>query len=63
MLMKGKKIILVEDDPDHADLIIETLEEGDIEKNVIFVRDGMDAIDCFQGLSAKWDGQIENKLS
>lgn len=60
--MEEKKIILVEDDPDHADLIAEVLDDEGIEKNVILVRDGMDAIDCFQELSAKWNGQMEHKI-
>ena len=60
--MKKKKIILVEDDPDHADLIIEALWEKDIEKDIILVRDGKDAIDYFQELSVKWTEQTENKI-
>lgn len=60
--MEEKKIILVEDDPDHADLIAEVLDDEGIEKNVILVRDGMDAIDCFQELSAKWNGQMEHRI-
>ncbi|MGR3175509.1 MAG: response regulator [Candidatus Scalindua sp.] len=60
--MEEKKIILVEDDPDHADLIAEVLDDEGIERNVILVRDGMDAIDCFQELSAKWNGQMEHRI-
>ncbi len=36
MLMK-EKILLIEDDPDHADLITEVLGEEDIEKEIILV--------------------------
>lgn len=57
-----KKIILVEDDPDHADLITDVLEGENFENDIIIVRDGMEAIDCFQELSVKWDGQIDNKI-
>ncbi|MGR3303609.1 MAG: response regulator [Candidatus Scalindua sp.] len=60
--MEEKKIILVEDDPDHADLIAEVLDDEGIERNVILVRDGMDAIDCFQELIAKWNGQMEHRI-
>ena len=60
--MEEKKIILVEDDPDHADLIIEAFGKSIIEKDIIIVRDGMEAMDCFQELSVKWEGQVENKI-
>ena len=60
--MEERKIVLVEDDPDHADLIIEALGEGVIEKDVILVRDGMEAIDYFQELSVKWNEKLEEKI-
>ena len=60
--MEEKKIILVEDDPDHTDLIIEALGGGNLEKDIILLRDGMEAIDCFQKLSMKWNGQMGNKI-
>lgn len=60
--MEEKKIILVEDDIDHANLIVEVLEEEGIERNVILARDGMDAVDCFQDLSAKWGGHMECRI-
>ncbi len=60
--MEEKKIILVEDDPDHADLITEVLVEGDIETEVILVQDGMEALDYFQEFGIKWNGQIEYKI-
>lgn len=61
-MLEKRKIILIEDDPDHADLIIEALGEGVIGKDVILVRDGMDAIDYFQELSVKWNGKLERKV-
>ncbi|MFQ5685471.1 MAG: response regulator [Candidatus Scalindua sp.] len=57
-----KKIVLIEDNPDHADLITEALGEGGTEEKVILVRDGMEAIDYFQELGAKRNEQIENKI-
>jgi len=48
--MEEKKIVLVEDDPDHADLITEVLVEGDTETEIILVQDGMAAVDYFQEL-------------
>jgi len=35
--LEDKKIILIEDDPGHADLITEVLKEKDIENNIILV--------------------------
>ncbi len=60
--MEERKIILIEDDPDHAELITEALGEEGLEKDIILVRDGMEVIDYFQELSAKWEEQIENKI-
>lgn len=60
--MEEKKIVLVEDDPDHADLITEVLVEGEIEMEIILVQDGMSALDYFQELGDKWNGQIEYKI-
>ena len=60
--MEKKKIILVEDDPDHADLITEALVEGEIETEIILVQGGIDAIDYFQEVSIKWKEQIEYEI-
>lgn len=61
-VLEEKKIILVENDPDHADLIAEILEEGGTGREVLRVRDGMEAIDCFQELGASCNGQIKDVL-
>ncbi len=55
--MKESKILLIEDDPDHADLIINALKSEEIDKEVILIKDGKDAIDYFQknDLSEKSD--------
>ncbi len=60
--MEEKKIILVEDDPDHADLIKEGLGEGDIGAEIILVKDGMGALDYFQEFGIKWNGRVEYKI-
>ena len=49
--MIEKKFLLVEDDPDHAELITDVLMDnnGDgIKTNVILMKDGQEAIDFFQ---------------
>ncbi len=49
--MKEKKVLLIEDDPDHADLITDVLKEDnikDIKVEIILKKDGQEAIDYFQ---------------
>lgn len=60
--MEEKKIILVEDDPDHADLIKVGLVEGDVGAEIILVKDGMEALDYFQEFGIKWNGRVEYKI-
>ncbi len=38
------KVLLIEDDPDHADLIIDILEAENANKEVILMKDGREAI-------------------
>ncbi len=49
--MKVKKILLVENDPDHAELIIDVLKEFNVKNikiEVILKKDGQETIDYFQ---------------
>jgi two-component system response regulator len=47
MFLGENKILLIEDNPDHAELITELLEvEG--KKEVVLIKDGKEAIDYFQ---------------
>ena len=46
--MEEKKIILVEDDPDHADLILDIFDTEDVESEVVLMKDGMEALDYIQ---------------
>jgi len=50
MALKEEKILLVEDSPDHAELIIDIFEEdnANIKTKVILKKDGQEAIDYFQ---------------
>ena len=61
--MEEKQIILIEDDPDHAELIMEILGKGGVKKNIILVRDGKEAIEYFQELDVKWKGVINDKIN
>ena len=40
--------MLVEDDPDHAELIIEVLETENVQKEIILLNDGLEALNYFQ---------------
>ncbi|MFQ5965200.1 MAG: response regulator [Candidatus Scalinduaceae bacterium] len=62
--MKEIKILLIEDDLDHADLITEVLEENNIEKEVILIKDGQEAIDYFEkvGMDEKEDATSKVEL-
>jgi DNA-binding response OmpR family regulator len=55
--MKEKRFLLVEDDPDHAELITDVLSEDKVEgiKTVVILKkDGQEAIDFFQnGMPSK----------
>ncbi len=42
--MNDKKVVLIENNPDHAELIAEFLGEGDAGDNIILLKDGMDIL-------------------
>jgi DNA-binding response OmpR family regulator len=46
--MKEKTVLLIEDDPDHAELIMEVLETENIQKEIILLKDGLEALNYFQ---------------
>ncbi len=48
LLLKEKKILIVEDDPDHAELIIDELKAEDIRKEIILKKNSQEVIDYFQ---------------
>jgi len=56
--LEDKRIILVEDDPDHADLIKEVLEGEFNERDIVLVRDGQEAIEYFQEFNVRSNGQV-----
>ncbi len=43
-----KRILLIEDDPDHAELIMEVLEAENVQKEIILLKDGLEALNYFQ---------------
>ncbi len=58
--LKEGKILIIEDDPDHAELILDELEIEDIKREIVLMRDGQEAIDYFQESVIKWDGEVQS---
>ena len=46
--MKERRILIVEDDPDHADLILDIFDTEDVERDVVLMKDGQVVIDYLQ---------------
>ena len=62
--MNEKKILLVENDPDHAELIIDLLELGGVKKKVILMKDGKEVVDYFQKTDLDGvDNEIKTQIS
>ncbi len=60
--MKEKKILLVEDDVDHVELITEILENNGIRVEIILLENGQDAIDYFHGESLTGKDVTHNEV-
>ncbi len=62
--MNEKKILLVENDPDHAELIIDVLELAGVKKRVILMKDGKEVVDYFQKTDLDGvDNEIKTQIS
>ncbi len=48
MKEEEKRILLIEDDPDHAELIIEILKSENVEREITLLKDGLEALNYFQ---------------
>ena len=55
-----KKILLVDDNPDHTFLIKGELEDASVENEVVLARDGQEAIDYLQKVNT--NDKVQNKL-
>ena len=58
--MEITKIVLVEDNVDHACLIIEELEIESDKEEIVFIKDGQKAIDYFQNING--NGEIHPQV-
>jgi two-component system response regulator len=63
MSLGNKKVIIIEDDPDHAELILGELEVGGINTEVILMKDGQEVIDYFQKTVLKGLGKASSIIS
>ncbi len=68
MSIEEKKFLLIEDDQDHADLIIDVLKEDNpknIKTEVILKKDGQEAIDYFQNgsIDCVGDDALKSEIS
>lgn len=61
-----KKILLVEDDPDHAEIITEIMLDGqgnnNVEKEIILMKDGQEAIDYLEKAEANVDNEVSSQI-
>ncbi len=60
--MKETKILLIEDDPDHADLITDVLKTENINKEVVLMKDGREAINYLQKTPIDGDDKIQSQI-
>ena len=61
--MGRKKVIIIEDDPDHAELILDELEVEGFNKEVVLMKDGQEVIDYLQETVIKWNGNVQSIIS
>ncbi len=61
--MSMKKVIIVEDDPDHAELILSELKVDSINVEIILMKDGQEMIDYFQETDFKGMGGVQSVIS
>ncbi len=56
------KVLLVEDDPDHAEIIIDVFESENVEREIILLKDGMEAVNYFQRADSDEDSGIQSQI-
>ncbi|GJQ60118.1 MAG: response regulator [Candidatus Scalindua sp. AMX11] len=44
----NKKVILIEDDADHAELIVDVFQDEEVKNEIVLLRDGQEAVNFFQ---------------
>lgn len=62
MVQNNSYILLIEDDTDHAELIMEELETLNIESKIVLLKDGREAIDYIQKTNTNDEKDIQIEL-
>ncbi len=62
MTLEISKILLVEDNQDHAELFVDILEAENIKQEVILIKDGLGAIDYFQEINNGGNGKVQHQV-
>lgn len=44
----NKKVILIEDDADHAELIVDVFQDEEVKNEIVLLRDGQEAVNFFR---------------
>ncbi len=60
--MEETKVLLIEDDPDHADLITDVLKTENINKEVVLMKDGREAINYLQKTYIDRGNKIQSQI-
>ncbi len=60
--MGSAKILLIEDDPDHAELIIDVLKMENVKKEIILLKDGLEALDYLQKIDIGGNDEIRSQI-
>ena len=60
--LEEAKILLIEDDPDHAGLIINVLKKGNIKKEIVLLKDGEETIEYFQKFDLEGNYEICSQI-
>jgi len=58
--LNRRKILIIEDDPDHTELILDELNLEDDDREVIILKDGQEALDYFQKTRIKGNGKEQS---
>ena len=61
--LKNEKIVLVEDDPDHAELIIDVLKTENVKKEIVLLTDGLKALNYLQEMDVGNNGELRSQIN
>ena len=61
--MKERKLLIIEDDPDHAELILDIFESENVKNEVLLMRDGQEVVDFLtEGRSHEQHSQADSEV-